>query len=63
MEAVLQLVELILRVVLVGAFALAPGVAVWLVVAGVFVAVRRLRKANQGPVTLVDEKPLLGYQG
>ncbi len=58
----MQLVELVLRVVLVGAIALAPGTAVWLVVAGIVVAIWRFGKAIQEPVTLVDEGLLLGYQ-
>jgi hypothetical protein len=61
MEALIQMVELILRVVLVGALALAPGVAVWLAVAGVICTVRWLRKAAQGTSTLVDKQPLPSY--
>ena len=60
METVMQFMEIILRVVLVGAFALAPGIAVWLSVAGIIFAVRRLRKAVQGSATLAEREPLLG---
>lgn len=43
MEQLLQLVELVGRVILVGLFALAPGVILWLVVTGVVMTARRLR--------------------
>lgn len=43
MEQLLPLVELIGRVILVGLFALAPGVILWLVVGVVVMTARRLR--------------------
>ena len=61
MEAVMQMVELILRVVLVGALALTSGLAVWLAVTGIILTVRWLKKAVQGSAMLADKGPLPSY--
>jgi hypothetical protein len=61
MEAVMQVAELILRVVLVGALALTPGMAVWLAVGGIIIAGRSLRKKTQERRRSVDEEPAFCY--
>ena len=61
MEAVMQAAELILRVVLVGALALTPGMAVWLAAAGLIIGGRRLRKAIQERSRPVDEESVFCY--
>jgi hypothetical protein len=61
MEAVMQVAELILRVVLVGALALTPGMAVWLAVAGIIIAGRRVRSVIQERTKPMDEEPAFCY--
>ena len=57
MEQVLQLLDTVIRVVLVGMFALTPGIVVWLVLAGIMMVVRRVKRTSLHPRVWVNKEP------